>query len=148
LTHVFHLIGDAAIWVAFMAAVAFCATYAVVAPWRRSAEGWHLMTFTAVIGIAFAWIGLRLILGPIPVEIPRAVILSALAALLVWRLLLLIRTQIRTQIRRRKRMTEEFVPPPANEPVPPVGPSDKGAPDAPDPDDDGIVYADPLEAEK
>ena len=101
--HLLHLVGNTAVWVALVAALAFCATYAALAPWRSSAEGWHLMTMTAVIGIAFGWIAYRLVAGSrMPVwllESLRAVILSALAALLVWRLALL----IRAQIRRRKR---------------------------------------------
>jgi hypothetical protein len=44
-------------------------------------------------------------------------------------------------------MPEQFSPPPAGEPVPPTGPSDKGAPDLPDPPDDDTLYADPKEAE-
>jgi hypothetical protein len=99
-----HLAGNAAVIVAFLAAVAFCGLYAAIAPWRASAEGRHLMTFTGVIGVAFGWIAYRQVISstppaPLSLEIPRALILSALAALLVWHLLLL----IRTQIRRRKR---------------------------------------------
>lgn len=100
-----HLIGDGAVWVALIASVAFCGLYAAVAPWRKSGEGWHLMTFTAVIGVAFAWIAYRQTFGPArPVQSPsteivRAVILGALAGLLVWRLALLVRAQIR---RRRQ----------------------------------------------
>ena len=104
MTYVFHLIGDGAVWVALIASVSFCVLYAAVAPWRRYAEGWHLMTFTAVIGIAFGWIAYRQTVSAIPLrplgsEVARAAILGALAGLLVWRLLLL----IRAQIRRRKR---------------------------------------------
>jgi hypothetical protein len=100
-----QLIGNAAVWVALVAAFAFCGTYAAVAPWRSSAEGWHLMTFTAVIGWAFAWIAYRQTFNgappmALPSAIARAVILSALAGLLVWRLLLLLRAQMR---RRRNR---------------------------------------------
>lgn len=100
-----HLVGNFAVWVALLASAGFCGTYAAVAPWRRSAEGWHLMTFTAVIGVAFAWIAYRQAVSPAPVvrlsiEVPRAVILGALAALLVWRFVLLVRVQTR---RRRRR---------------------------------------------
>lgn len=100
---VFHQVGNAAIWVAFAAAVLFCAGYAVLAPWRSSAEGWHLMTMTAVIGLAFGWIAYRLVAGTrMPswlLEMLRALILSGLAATLVWRLVLL----VRNQLRRRRR---------------------------------------------
>ena len=44
-------------------------------------------------------------------------------------------------------MTEPFVPPPPDEPIPAPGRSDTDAPDLPDPPDDGVEYADPLEAE-
>lgn len=99
-----HLIGNVAVWTAFWASVLFCGLYAAMAPWRRSPEGWHLMTFTATIAVAFAWITFRQVISAAPpaamsIEAPRAAILSALAACLVWRLLLL----VRTQIRRRKR---------------------------------------------
>jgi hypothetical protein len=99
-----HLIGDAAVWVELAASVAFCITYAAVAPWWKSGEGQHLMTFTAVIGVAFAWIAYRQTIKgagpllPMTTEVPRAAILSALAGLLIWRLALL----VRTQLRRRK----------------------------------------------
>ena len=100
MTALIHLIGNLAVWTAFWAAVLFCALYAALAPWRHSAEGWHLMTFTGVIGVAFGWIAYRQTIAHAPpaglsIEIPRAVILSALAALLVWRLLLLIQAQTR-----------------------------------------------------
>lgn len=130
-----HLAGDVAVWVALAASIAFCITYAAVAPWRASGEGWHLMTFTAVIGLSFAWIAFRQITGPahspypLSTEAPRAAILGALAGLLVWRLALLVRTQVR---RRRRAMTEPadgFIPPPAGEPIPeppPAGATDAG----------------------
>lgn len=41
-------------------------------------------------------------------------------------------------------MPEDFVPPPAGEPIPAPGPSDKNAPKLPDPPDDGTEYVDPL----
>lgn len=99
---VFHLIGNIAVWVALTAAVTFCGLYATVARWRASAEGWHLMAFTAVIAAAFGWIAYRLIVPPGTGQwdqVVRAALLSSLAALLIWRLLLL----VRAQIRRRRR---------------------------------------------
>lgn len=98
--HVVHLIGSVAVWVALASSVAFCVTYAAVAPWWRSGEGTHLMTMTGVLAVAFAWVAYRqtvstVPLRPLPTEIARVAILGALAAVLVWRLLLLIRAQIR-----------------------------------------------------
>lgn len=43
-------------------------------------------------------------------------------------------------------MSDEFEKPPDDETVPPVGASDRGAPEAPEPPDDGTVYVDPMEA--
>lgn len=105
MTDILHFIGNAAVIVALLSAVAFCGLYAAIAPWRASAEGWHLMTFTGVVGVAFGWIAYRQVISSTPpaglsIELPRAVILSALAALLVWRLALLLRAQTR---RRRNR---------------------------------------------
>lgn len=45
-------------------------------------------------------------------------------------------------------MTDPFTPPPADEPIPAPGPSDRGAPDLGDPEPDDTVYVDPLEAEQ
>lgn len=100
---VLHQAGNVGVWVALGAAVMFCIAYAVLAPWRSSAEGRHLMTFTAVIALAFGWIAYRLVAGarmpPWLLEAMRAVILGALAVCLVWRLALLARTQVQ---RRRQ----------------------------------------------
>jgi hypothetical protein len=103
-----HLIGNIAVLVAFASAIAFCSLYAVLARWRESAEGWHLMTFTGVIGVAFGWITYRQVISstppaPLSLELPRAVILSALAGLLMWRLALLLRAQTRRRRRSQSR---------------------------------------------
>lgn len=100
---VLHYLGDAAVWVATISSFAFCFLYAAIAPWRKTAEGWHLMTFTFIIGVAFGWIAYRLVVaGPRPhfntgTEALRTAIYVALAAMLVWRLVLLIRAQIRSR---------------------------------------------------
>lgn len=99
-----RLVGDCSVWVALVSSLAFCALYAVLAPWRSTGEGWHLMTFTAVLAAAFGWLAYRqttAVRAPLPMstEAARAVILAALAGLLVWRLALL----IQAQSRRRKR---------------------------------------------
>lgn len=128
-----RLVGDAAVWAALISSGAFCALYAVLAPWRRSAEGWHLMTFTGVIGTAFGWIAYRQTTTARPVqpastEALRAAILTALAALLIWRLALLIRSQTRRR-RYRDMGPPDFEPPPAGEPIPqppPGGATDAG----------------------
>lgn len=105
MTSLLHLIGNAAVLISVVASATFVALYWVSARWWKSEEGWHLMTFTGVIGVAFGWITYRQVISSTPpaalsIETPRAVILSALAALLVWRLALLLRAQTR---RRRRR---------------------------------------------
>ena len=129
-----HTAGNVAVWLAFGAAVVFCGLYSVIAPWRSTAEGWHLMTFTGVVGVAFGWLAYRQTLtrttiGALPVEVGRVAIYAALAALLVWRLALLLRAQI--QPRRTPTMTEpaNFIPPDPDEPIP-QPPSGGGATDA------------------
>jgi hypothetical protein len=102
--HLLHLAGNVAAWVALAASVEFCGLYAVLAPWRRSAEGWHLMTFTATLALSFALYVYRQIIAPPPVqtlrlEVPRDALLISFAALMTWRLSML----IRTQVRRRRR---------------------------------------------
>jgi hypothetical protein len=98
---VLHYLGDVAVWVATISSFAFCFTYAAIAPWNKTAEGRHLMTFTFVIGVAFSWVAYRLVtVGPrhhfnADTEAARAIIYIALASVLVWRLMLLIRVQIR-----------------------------------------------------
>jgi ribosomal protein L15E len=98
---VLHYLGDVAIWTSLVSSYAFCFSYALVAPWRKTEEGWHLMTFTFVIGVAFSWIAYRLVTAnhrvglPMKTEASRTAIYVALAGVLVWRLALLVRTQIR-----------------------------------------------------
>lgn len=98
---VLHYLGDVAIWASLISSYVFCLSYALVAPWRKTEEGWHLMTFTFVIGVAFSWIAYRLVAVEnhvdlsLKTEASRAAIYVALAAVLVWRLALLVRTQIR-----------------------------------------------------
>lgn len=69
---------------------------------RSSGEvGWHLLSFTSVIAAALTWISARLvIIGQLPQErvtdqVARVVIFGAIAALLLWRASILIRTQRR-----------------------------------------------------
>jgi hypothetical protein len=128
-----RLAGDAAVWTALTSSVAFCLLYATLAPWWRSAEGWHLMTFTAVIAAAFGWLAYRQTTAhrapsPVAIETARACLLAALAALLVWRLVMLIHTQ--TQRKDRPMSPpEDFESPPAGEPIPeppPGGATDAG----------------------
>jgi hypothetical protein len=102
--HLLHLAGDIAVWAALVSSVLFCILYALLAPWRSSGEGWHLMTMTATIGISFGWLAYRLVTGaprslPAGTELARTALYVILSALLIWRLALL----IRSQVRRRKR---------------------------------------------
>jgi hypothetical protein len=98
-THLLRLAGDVAVWAAMVSAVLFCILYALTAPWRRSAEGWHLMTMTATIGLAFIWVAYRQATSHMPAlptatEAKRTGLYTLLAAMLIWRLALLIRAQL------------------------------------------------------
>jgi MFS family permease len=98
-------------FVAAVAATVFVVAYGVLANWRRNPDGTrnnagqHLMTFTVVIG-AVMWLVVASRFGLIPMEwSPYLIycIYTAVAFLLIWRLLLLIRVQVRA---RRKRRAE------------------------------------------
>lgn len=102
--HLLHLAGDVAVWAALVSALLFCGLYALLAPWWTSGEGWHLMTMTAAIGISFGWLAYRMVTAPPRAlspgtEATRTGLYVLLAALLIWRLALL----IRSQVGRRKR---------------------------------------------
>ncbi|GAA3223312.1 putative phage holin [Actinocorallia longicatena] len=101
-----RLIGDVAAFVSAGSGIVFCAAYAVTAPWWKSDEGRHLMTFTALLSIAFSWISYRVIVATATLSpgeaLSRAAVYSALAAGMVWRLALLWRRQIGPGLRRRR----------------------------------------------
>lgn len=93
-----HFIGNVAIWVGLASAVMFCGLYSTV-PWRHTPEGWHLMSMTFTLGGVFGWLAYRTVASPSPptrvsIEVPRALVLTVLAGLLVWRLVLLLRAQL------------------------------------------------------
>lgn len=102
-----HLLGD---WSAFAGAatsLAFVVLYHLSAPWWRSAEGRHLMSFTASLALMLSWVSYRITVttpGPLPLsdEIVRTVVYALIAGLLLWRLALLWRRQIGPGLRRRK----------------------------------------------
>lgn len=101
-----HLVGTAALWVGVGAGGLFVAAYALSAPWWRSAEGWHLMSFTGALTLICGWLAYRSIYTPRtlsgPEEWTRATVYLVVAALLVWRLSLLWRRQIAPSFRRRR----------------------------------------------
>ncbi len=103
-----HLLGDVAVFVAAGAASLFCLLYHLTAPWRRSHEGWHLMTFTALHALIFGWITFRILTAsaqPLPPgqEEARAGVFVLGALCLLWRLALLYRRQIGPGLRRRTK---------------------------------------------
>src|SRR3954470_997383 len=103
-----HLLGDVAVFVAATAATLFCLLYHVTAPWRRSQEGWHLMSFTALHALVFGWIAFRIVTAsarPLPSgqEEVRTTVYVLAAMCLIWRLFLLYRRQIGPGLRRRTK---------------------------------------------
>lgn len=81
----------------FVAAAGFVVAYAVLAPWRRSEVGRHVMGFSAAVGA----LGLYTVLVTVwpdgtvatVLRVARVLLLIALAGLLVQRTRLLIRAQ-------------------------------------------------------
>jgi hypothetical protein len=94
--------------VAAVTATLFVVAYGLLANWRRNPDGsrnnagQHLMTFTVVIG-AVMWLVVAARFGLIPMEWSPYliyVIYTAVAFLLIWRLVLLAVVQVKS---RRKR---------------------------------------------
>lgn len=103
-----HALGTAGLYLGALAAWAFCVAYRFSARWRKSAEGWHLMTFTgtfAAILTYLSWRSLHASARPVSTgdDIARAVIYCSVAALMVWRFWLLGRRQIWASWRRRSK---------------------------------------------
>lgn len=100
-----HLLGTVSLIAGAVTSTMFVALYWVSARWYRSAEGWHLMTFTGVIALVLLFTSYRtLTTAPRPmsagIDIARLAIFGSVALLLVWRLWLLYRIQIRSSRRR------------------------------------------------
>lgn len=99
-----HLAGTLALWLGLVSAVAFCGLYHLTAPWWRSAEGRHLMSFTGGLALILSWLGYRSIFAAPPPttgdEVGRTIVYTVVAVLMVWRVALLWRRQIRPAIRR------------------------------------------------
>ncbi len=77
---------------AAVAGVAFMVLYLFRSPWRKSAMGQHLAAFMGVLtGILLLWIGHRLS-GGFPTLV-WVVALGAFDAVMIWRAVLLFRTQ-------------------------------------------------------
>lgn len=98
------LAGDIAIWTAFVMSAAFCLIYMIVAPWNRSEEGVHLMTFTAYIAVLMGYLGTTTVTRAANPSQPefRFVLYVALAGFMAWRLSLLVRVQVLAVLKRRK----------------------------------------------
>ncbi len=100
-----HLLGNIAAFTAAGSALLFCTLYHLSARWWKSPEGRHLMLFTGLLGLVFAFSSYRIstaAVHPLPTgdEIIRTVIFWLVALSLLWRLLLLYRAQIRPVFRR------------------------------------------------
>lgn len=103
-----HEIGTAALWLGVAAGAAFVVLYHVSARWWRSAEGRHLMSFTAALAMILGWLAYRSLTAPRALsqveEYGRTVVYVVVAGLLLWRLELLLRRQILPGLRRKERM--------------------------------------------
>lgn len=100
-----HLLGNLAAFTAAGSALLFCLLYHLSARWWHSAEGRHMMWFTALLGLVFTFSSYRITVAqakPLPTgdEIARTIIFWLVALSLLWRLHLLYRAQIRPAFRR------------------------------------------------
>lgn len=100
-----HLAGTAALVACVLASTGFCVLYHLSAPWWRSPEGVHLMSFTAALAVIFGWLLFRNLTashGHLSAadEITRTGVYGAVAGLLLWRVVLLWRRQIQPAFRR------------------------------------------------
>lgn len=100
-----HTLGNVALYVGTLAAVAFVVAYHLSARWWSSEEGQHLMSFTALLGVILAWLSCRALDADQPVlalgvDIARSAIYWAVALFLVWRVWMLGRKQIWASWRR------------------------------------------------
>jgi len=79
----------------FLAALVFCVTYHLLAPWRSSLAGRHVMTFSAAVGLLGAYtLAITVWPGAAPVlRVVRIVLILGLAGLLVQRTVMVIRAQ-------------------------------------------------------
>ena len=99
-TPTMYLIWRVLLWLGTIGGAGFLLGYPLLAPFRRSEAGWHLMTFTAGVALLF----LYLLLGNYGVTrqwgpFVQACIAIGIAALLVaavyWRITILLRAQLR-----------------------------------------------------
>lgn len=84
----------------FLSALAFVVTYQLLAPWRSTPMGWHLMLFAAGIGGLGAYTVAIAIVGPdgsaaSALRILRALALLLIACLMVQRTVMVIHAQRR-----------------------------------------------------
>jgi hypothetical protein len=81
--------------------LAFVVTYAVIAPWWRSAVGWNLMTMAVALTLAFGMLAGRAWFGPLGMLV-WYIVIGLIAATLTHRLALLIIEQHRARRDRRR----------------------------------------------
>lgn len=102
-----HALGTVGLCVGAVAALVFVVAYELSARWRESAEGWHLMTFTAWLGVILTWLSWRTFTSearpmPFGTDLVRTVIFDGTAVHMLWRCWLLGSRQIWASWRRSK----------------------------------------------
>jgi hypothetical protein len=112
-----HLAGTIALWLGLVSSAALCGLYHLTAPWWRSAEGRHLMSFTGGLALILSWLAYRSVFAAPPPTAGDEVGRTVVAVLMVWRLALLWRRQIRPAFRRDEG-EEKLMPLPARKEAP------------------------------
>lgn len=98
------LAGTIALWTATAIAWAFVLVYAITAPWYRSEEGSHLMSFTGFLAVVMAYF---VIAGALSTNVPqfplpRLIVWVCVVLLMAWRFSILVRWQIVATLRKLK----------------------------------------------
>lgn len=99
--------GNVLVALSALLATTCAVTYHLLAHWRASVTGWHLMSFMAVLALALDLMTLRIFI-PIPATgimpgwypVTRAAVLVLVAAVLAWRLAIIVRAH--AQARRER----------------------------------------------
>lgn len=90
------LAGTVALWAAVIFGWGFVLAYTISAPWWRSEEGSHLISFTAFLSVILTYLA---VVGLFSTNVPqypivRLLMYGGMAAFMGWRFSLLIRRQI------------------------------------------------------
>lgn len=98
-----HILGSAALALAALGFVTFVALYQILAEWRETRMGRHMMVFNLVCAVILVYAFVATAFGPLPArDWVRLVFFAAIGSVAWWRVLLLIAEQ--KEARRQPRI--------------------------------------------